>query len=93
VADEKCLIIKPDNVIIIDMMPEVLIADVFESSVTRSTNPAEHATQLGVAPIVLKHRVVSTLVYKIGSDDHPVSSAEHAREKGIEVFKYKKPPA
>jgi hypothetical protein len=45
VVPEKSLVVKPDHIVIVDVMTEVFVTDIFLGSITGSTYPAKHVAK------------------------------------------------
>ena len=84
-ADEERFVVKPNHVIVVNMMPEVFVAHILEATIARATYPAQQLAELGVASIDLKYGVVGTFVDEIGGNDHTVAEQNHTQQKGCYV--------
>src|SRR5690606_20884243 len=50
VLEEKLLVVEPDDIVVIDMMAHMFVADVCERAVGSSANPGERASEVFVVP-------------------------------------------
>ena len=69
---EPLLVLEPDDIIVIDMMPEVFVTHVLVGAIGCTANPAQDSAESGVVTLALEHQIVATLVNHVGGNNHPV---------------------
>ena len=78
---EETLVIKPHHVVILDVMPEVLGADVLHRAVAGSADPSQPTGELVVMPIHRENGVMGALVDHVSRNDHAVAQQQNAGNK------------
>ena len=75
---KESFIVKPHDIVILNVMPKVLGPNIFNRAVAGPADPTEQTTQLHIVSIDRKQGVVGTFVDQIGRDDHGVPEEDHA---------------
>ena len=69
-ASQKVLIDEPDRIIVIHMMPEMLVTDVFEGAVGSTADPVQKTPKMRIRIVVPEHGIVAAFVDHISADGH-----------------------
>ncbi len=72
VVSEEFLVIKPDDIVIVDMMPEVLVTNVFISAISGPAQPGQKPTERRIVTDTSENEIVATFVNHVGSYRHSV---------------------
>ncbi len=69
---EEFVILEPDDVVVVDVMPEVLVSHVFVGAVGSAAQPAHRAPERRIVTAAFEHQVVSALVNQVRGNRHRV---------------------
>ena len=67
---DEIVVRKPDDVIIVDVVAEVLVTDILVSAVRGPAQPAHESAENLVVTIAGEDHVVTALVNQVSGDDH-----------------------
>ncbi len=77
---EVFLIIKPDDIVIIDMVPKVLVAHILVGAVRRATDPAHEPAEARIVMTALKDQIVTALVNQIRGNRHGMGKQQRRQQ-------------
>ena len=64
------LVDEPDRVIVIHVMTEMFIANIFESAIRSPANPVKEAAKPGICLVAAEYRVVAAFMDHVRTDGH-----------------------
>ena len=67
---EPLVVLEPDDIVVVDMMAEVLVAHVFVGAIGGPAEPAHQAAQPGVMLAPAEDQVMAALVYQVCGNHH-----------------------
>ena len=76
VSLEKGVVVKPDDIRVVDMMPEVLVSNVLVRSVRRAAKPAHEPSEQRVVTCLSKNKVVTTFMNQVGRNHHAMGQQD-----------------
>ena len=87
---EKFIVLKPDNVIIVHMVPKMLVAHVFVGAIGSTAQPTHETAQRGIVPRFPENEIVAAFVDQVSRDHHAVRKSQR-RDCVHKPVRYKQP--
>ena len=78
---KKRFVIEPNHIIVIDMVSEVFVSNIFKLAIAGSADPAQRFSKLRIVLVLLEHRVVRAVMNQVRRNDHPVAQQKSAGEE------------
>ena len=78
---KKCLVVKPHDVIVLDVMSKMFGANVLDRAVAGAADPSQTAAELLVVSVDGKDGVVGALVDHVGGNDHAMPEQDDPGDK------------
>ena len=72
------LVIEPNHIVVIDMVAEMFVSNIFKLAVAGSADPAQRFSELRIVMVLFEHGVVCAFMDKICRNDHAVTQQQCA---------------
>ena len=76
---EELLVVEPDHVVIVDVVPEMLVSHVLVGAVGCAAQPAHRPAEGGIVPAAFEDEIVAAFVNQVGGDGHCVREKQCCR--------------
>ncbi len=90
---EELLIVEPDDIVVVDVVPEVFVAHVLVSAVGCAADPAQETTEISVMSNAPENEVVAALMDHVRGDGHAVGQQQGCQDVHEPVRRKQADPA